>query len=410
MMPYTAIEYTPGDSKPIVKDPVTKAADIREKFEVDRDRIIHSAGFRRLQRKTQLFAPDQSDHFRTRLTHSLEVAQIAKGLALVLGANTNLCEAAAFGHDIGHPPFGHRGEEVLQKLMKNCGGFEANAQNLRIVGNLEEKFPVPIGLNLSRGVLDAMCKYKTPYAPGLEKRFHYLDDPLAEWIKSVGDEDLSFECDIVNLADDIAYAVHDLEDGLHAGLISPARAVHLERDILEHSLADDERVDADDVYWAIEQIEHVQNPESPMTQAVAAKQKTSELIHEFIHGIERIERPELSALGTPRYFYGARPSDEVSRKLASLKALSFTLLISDHRVHTLEARAERILRDLWRYFRQEKALNAYPDEFRQKFKEAPDYESRARIACDYISSMTDERAQRLHRRLFSGEWSALLEL
>src|SRR5438093_5598757 len=147
--------------------PLGRGDKVRTPFEKDRDRIIHCAAFRRLQGKTQVFGMGGSDFFRTRLTHSLEVAQIAKGIALYCGhANTELVEAASLAHDIGHPPFGHTGENVLKQRMRKNGGFEANAQNLRILDKLEVRTAEPKrpGLNLTRGTLDALLKYKRPYS------------------------------------------------------------------------------------------------------------------------------------------------------------------------------------------------------------------------------------------------------
>ncbi|MEE8422330.1 MAG: dNTP triphosphohydrolase, partial [Dehalococcoidia bacterium] len=170
--------------------------DERSDFERDRSRILHSAAFRRQGGKTQAFPTGQSDFFRNRLTHALEVAQIAKGLALRLGADTDLCEAAALAHDIGHPPFGHSGEDVLESLMASHGGFEANAQNYRVVCLLEKKAPDHEGLDLSRATLDALFKYKSPISPR-NKKGYYVDDNLLldtfKWICD-GTDEQSFEC------------------------------------------------------------------------------------------------------------------------------------------------------------------------------------------------------------------------
>ncbi len=393
-----------------------KDRDERNPFEIDRSRIIHSAGFRRLQGKTQVFATDQSDFFRTRLTHSLETAQIAKGIALRLGASPDICEAAALAHDIGHPPFGHRGENVLAALMKPCGGFEANAQNLRVLGFLEEKSGAYKGLNLTRAVLDAQFKYKNAWVKGAdEKKFHYAEDELAGWLKEV-EAGQSFECQIMTFADDIAYAVHDLEDGLHAGLITWERADDHRQEIKKIAAVaaakDGLAMTDDDVSWSIEQVRTVLSPPEGRTisRSVSRKRKTSELINQFIQGTDRGERKGGEGLATDRYRFEMVTDGEVARRVHALKALSYVLLITDQTVHTLEARAEEVLRRLFIDFGKENSAKSYPEgQLRDLFEMgiATSKEARRRVACDYIAGMTDEYAQRMYRRLFTAERSAL---
>src|SRR5579862_4038771 len=172
------LHYAPADVERLTPEP-GKPGDERHPWEIDRARILHSAAFRRLQRKTQVFPSGEGDFFRTRLTHSLEVAQIAKGIALRVGADPTLCEAASLAHDIGHPPFGHAGESVLNQCMAGAGGFEGNAQNLRVVATLEIKSADYLGLNLTRATLDALLKYKRSHseaAPLKHDKFFYDDD------------------------------------------------------------------------------------------------------------------------------------------------------------------------------------------------------------------------------------------
>ncbi|HLG72378.1 MAG TPA: dNTP triphosphohydrolase, partial [Chloroflexota bacterium] len=202
-----------------------KRGDEREPWEIDRARILHSAAFRRLQRKTQVFAPAEGDFFRTRLTHSIEVAQIAKGIALRVGADPTLCEAASLAHDIGHPPFGHAGERVLNECMAKAGGFEGNAQNLRVLATLEVKSDEYPGLNLTRATLDALLKYKRLHSETQTDKFVYDDDlPLVDWVcQGRRDERTSFECQIMDWSDEVAYSVHDLEDGMWGEVITRER-------------------------------------------------------------------------------------------------------------------------------------------------------------------------------------------
>ena len=213
-------------------EPPRPANDRRSEFEHDRARIIHSAAFRRLQGKTQVFGVYEGDFFRTRLTHSLEVAQIAKGIALSLGADTDLVETICLAHDLGHPPFGHAGERLLHDHMRNYGGFESNAQTFRIVTRLEHKHTAYPGLNLTYPSLDGLLKYKTcmnTQALTLARRepikgYYAVDRDLVEAItRSTGSgQQRSLECQIMDVADDIAYSAHDLEDSLQAGLLTVA--------------------------------------------------------------------------------------------------------------------------------------------------------------------------------------------
>ncbi|MDO9081364.1 MAG: dNTP triphosphohydrolase, partial [Desulfuromonadales bacterium] len=186
--------------------------DDRPAFERDRDRIIHCAAFRLLEYKTQVFVNHEGDYYRTRLTHSLEVAQIARGTARRLQLNEDLVEALALAHDVGHTPFGHTGEETLNRLMVNHGGFEHNRQSLRIVEILEERYPAFNGLNLSWETREGIIKHSSEYDGG---RSLELQDYYPEWRPTL-------EAQIIDLADEIAYNNHDIDDGIKAGLICPA--------------------------------------------------------------------------------------------------------------------------------------------------------------------------------------------
>ena len=185
----------------------------RTSFQRDRDRIVHSGAFRRLRHKTQVFVAPDGDHFRVRLTHSLEVAQIARTLARALGLNEDLTEALALAHDLGHPPFGHSGEDALAAAMADFGGFDHNAQTLRIVTRLENRYPGWDGLNLSWETLEGLAKHNGPvHAPGWA-----MSAAEAQWSLDLGSHP-GLEAQVAALADDIAYDNHDLDDGLRAGL------------------------------------------------------------------------------------------------------------------------------------------------------------------------------------------------
>ena len=402
--------YTEDDWRRFT-DVATDPDDERWASEIDRSRIVHSLAFRRLLGKTQVFGIGQDSFFRTRLTHSLEVAQIAKGLALRLGANVELCEAAGLAHDIGHPPFGHKGELVLASLMKDCGGFEANAQNLRVLALLEVKYDDPSyrGLNLTRATLDTVLKYRTPY-PGERGKFYYTDNEevkeVVEWAMD-GRREKPLECELVDWADDIAYSVHDLEDGIHAGMISARKILaHAER-ILTESQKRLPECSLADVTWASRLVAWCEEADTERSQMAKRKEVTSALIGRFVR-VNRAPRPGAQAK-EGRYGFGLQVRETLRRRCEVLKALSYQLTIDDSRVASLEARAERILTDLFTFFREPSSRSSYPEIYRQAFSAADDDAKRARVACDFISGMTDEQAERVYSRMFTPVRSALAD-
>ncbi len=400
-MDVTELTYIASDWERFSKAPL-KSDDERSAAEIDRSRIVHSAAFRRLQGKTQVFGIGQDAFFRTRLTHSLEVAQIAKGIALRVGASVDMCEATALAHDIGHPPYGHKGESVLAALMARYGGFEANAQNFRILAKLEVKYDdLSIrGLNLTRAVLDSLLKYREPY-PGSDGKFYYTDDSevleIVEWAKE-DNEDRPLECEVMDWADDIAYSVHDLEDGIHAGMITTEKVRQRADAILARARKRQPSCSAADLAWAYGRVLECEEHEDERARMAGRKKVTSNLINYFLK--VRVSPANKGEKNRGRHGSKLVVPPLLRRRCEVLKSLAYDLLIDDPRVASLEARAERILTDLFEFYRKSKALKVYPEIYRTWFDAASNETERARVACDFIAGMTDEYAERVYARIF----------
>lgn len=381
--------------------------DRRSEFERDRARIIHAAAFRRLQGKTQVFGVYEGDFFRTRLTHSLEVAQIAKGIALVLGADTDLVEAVCLAHDLGHPPFGHTGEYTLHALMRHYGGFEGNAQTLRILTRLERKHDAYEGLNLTYQTLDGVLKYKTcidaaalaAATDGPVKGFYACDRELvAAIVRYTGSgSERSFECQIMDVADDIAYSVHDLEDSLKAGLITLAdfRRVPPQRVIADVNtkLAPLGRtIDADTIHTELQRIADRLEQLERASRRAARKMLTRDLIHEFASAVS------IQSDGRIDAEFPSRVRIEV------LKAFESYKVIYNPRVTTLGHKGKEVLRRLFAVLDQgRESLGLFPEDCGEDYERAlldGNEAARKRVTCDFLAGMTDSYAMRFYSRLF----------
>lgn len=439
MKQVATLDYTVHDQQRISDKDEPAQDEARPPFERDRSRIIHSAAFRRLQGKTQVFTAGEGDFFRTRLTHSLEVAQIAKGLALRLGADTDLVEAISLIHDIGHPPFGHAGEEELNGLMKPYGGFEANAQNIRILTKLESKSEQYEGLNLTRAVIDGQLKYKEPFSED-KKKFVYQDDmDIVVWASydacaaagGLNQSWRSFECEIMDWADDIAYAVHDLEDSLHAGYIDKSafhreaedpRIRQVEKEVAGEFTASE--VSVSEVYrdlrGTIYELLSDKATGAHSNQDVGyygqlkakRKQLTRFLIDRYVKAAKIFPRK----VATPgaishRYFYRVSVPVEVKVEVRLLSGLIRKIVFESPQVHTLEAKGKHIIRCLFlKFMRDGNASKLLPFDWREYLKDEDSKEKKARIVSDYIAGMTDEYAQKTYSRLFLPDRGSIYEV
>ncbi|MDB5071312.1 MAG: putative deoxyguanosinetriphosphate triphosphohydrolase [Candidatus Eremiobacteraeota bacterium] len=411
-------EYTSDDLAREYADDDRARNDERTPFERDRARIIHSAAFRRLGGKTQVYGLGASDYYRTRLTHSLEVAQIGKGLALRLNADTDLVEAICLAHDIGHPPFGHAGEAALHEEMSDVDGFNGNAQNIRILTNTESKSPRYPGLNLTRATLDGLIKYPQPIDPagGITKGYYKSDEALVQGFCT--EKERTFECQIMNWSDDVAYSAHDLEDALVIGTVTKEdlQSDTQRKSILseaqrsyrkEHPQLHSERpLREQDVVELTEGV--VRGCTSPGGDRIA-------LIKSFVS--QHISDCVTSTTSEPyshrlrRYAYKLKPAPDMVRKVEIYKAITFACVILTGPVLTLQQAGQAVVRELYRAFADggnSRLPYWYPIDWRgrvdaaitpAKLQNRADPLALKRLSRDYIATMTDRYAEEQWRRL-----------
>ncbi len=362
----------------------------RNPFERDRDRIVHASAFRRLKGKTQVFVAHEGDHYRTRLTHSLEVAQIARAIARQMGLDDDLAECLGIAHDLGHPPFGHTGEDVLDACMMRFGGFDHNAQTLRVLTKLERKYPTFDGLNLTWETLEGVVKHNGPlirYGVKLED----LPVAIQDYV-STHDLEIhtwpGLEAQVAAHADDVAYNNHDIDDGLRAGLFSLSELreeVPMVGRTLDHVRRDFPEIDefrsiAETIrrligIWIDDLVEE-------STVRLAAAKPTS------------VE--EVRAAGTPLVAF----SDAMNEDQAILRRFLMARMYRHWRVNRSRSHAKRILRELFELFLDEPEL--LPPAW-QTGGDGAGGSRTARRVCDYIAGMTDDFAIDEHRRLFNLE-------
>ena len=350
----------------------------RSEYQRDRDRIIHCAAFRRLEYKTQVFVNHEGDLFRTRLTHSVEVAQIGRSIARALNLDEDLTEAIALAHDLGHTPFGHSGQDMLNACMRDYGGFEHNLQSLRVVDVLEEKYAAFPGLNLTFETREGILKHCSPKHAAelgeLGQRFLEKHQP-------------SLEAQIANLADEIAYNNHDVDDGLRSGLITIEQLQ--ETQLFAEQYARVEKIYPDVAprirvhetvrrminYWVVDLIEN-----------------SRRLLKES--GVASLEEVRRAGHGLIAYSDAARPHSQ------ELKQFLRHQLYAHYRVRRMTLKAGKIIEALFQAFMQDTRL--LPPQYQDKIRQQDDGNtlSKARNIADYIAGMTDRYAIREHQRLF----------
>lgn len=359
----------------------------RTPFQRDRDRIVHSTAFRRLQYKTQVFVFHEGDYYRTRLTHSLEVAQIARSVSRALGLNEDLAETLALAHDLGHPPFGHAGEDALHACMQPYEGFDHNAQSLKIVAALEQRYGAFDGLNLTWETLEGIVKHNGPLiaeaGKGVEKLPHairtYVDDHDLEIHTYAGPE-----AQVAALADDIAYNNHDIDDGLRAGLftLDDLAALPFVGDV-------------------IREVKLAYPDAAPQRQA---HETVRRLIDRMVRDLMDESQKRIAAAGVETaqdVRVAAKPvmafSDDLLSADKELRTFLMDNMYRHYRVNRMTSKARRIVTDLFELYMNEQEI--LPDDWRDKCQGVDDNIA-ARHICDFIAGMTDRYAIEEHRRLF----------
>ena len=394
----------------------------RSPFQIDRDRIIYSSAFRRLQSKTQVFVSGEFDFYRTRLTHSLEVAQIGRSICSFLNQTSSfltadfcvdpdLVEAVCLAHDLGHSPFGHAGERSLHHLMRDLGGFEGNAQSLRLLsktiysGSQERR-----GMNPTRALMDGVQKYKRLLREDRTADNHFLYDDqesLRQFTAgpAISDAELdytklrSLECQIMDWADDTAYGLSDIVDSINAGFLRFERVEHWAAD---QSLKPDEQKPIDTVLSAIKE----RKVEARFSRKIGA----------FIRATSLVSRTGPLSDVSQRYRFSLVVEPEVRTEVDIYKRLCRDLVFRHSQLHQLERKARMILEAIFRAFAEayletkNPSLRLLPESYDHLVRNANGELGRARVLCDYVAGMTDLFATRTYKRLFDASFGSTVDL
>ncbi|WP_412540154.1 deoxyguanosinetriphosphate triphosphohydrolase [Longispora sp. K20-0274] len=409
------------DDERFVAEPPKDTSVERSAYARDRARVLHSAAFRRLAAKTQVHTAGAGDFPRTRLTHSLEVAQIGREMGERLGCDPDVVDTACLAHDLGHPPFGHNGEDALHAVASGCGGFEGNAQTLRVVARLEAKVP-GAGLNLTRATLDAICKYPWRRRPGTRKFGVYADDAAVfDWVRSalpalsapVGggpdDDRRSLEAQVMDWSDDVAYSVHDVEDGIHGGFIAlggladPDERAALCLDVADEYSPEDpsylrpvlDALLADPVLAPLTRYDGSHGAQETLKRA------TSVLTGRFVATAVSATREEFGDKPLSRYAADLVVPRETRAQCALLKGLALRYVMRRPGAEPGYARQRELLSELVHGLTV-RSPDMLDPVFAPLWRAAPDDAARLRVVIDQVASLTDPGAVVWHRRVTGG--------
>ncbi len=406
--------YSDADTARLVTEPIKEG--VRSPFSRDRARVLHSAGLRRLAAKTQVMVAGQDDFPRTRLTHTLEVAQIARELGEALGCDPDVVEVAGLAHDLGHPPFGHNGEEELNRLADSIGGFEGNAQTLRVLTRLEAKvyddsLDRSVGLNLTRACLDASCKY--PWArgfggPGYERKFgYYADDAdVYSWVREgAPGERTCLEEQVMDWSDDVAYSVHDVEDAVHVGLIkvdlfdddeARREVVDIARRRYLPSATDDE---LDEAITRLTSLEYWPTEfNGTHRDMVNLKRFTSYLIGRFCVTAQIATQMEFGDKPLTRYAAHLVVPDEVRAEVAAMKAITAAFVMQRPGAEPEYARQREVIAELVHALTLDEG-RSLESWLLPTYRAATTDGERFRVIIDQVASLTDVSVLAWHQRL-----------
>lgn len=404
--------------------------DFRSPFQTDRDRVLHTPAFRRLQSKTQVFWSGEYDFYRTRLTHSLEVAQIGRSICQYLKKtseflsddfyiDSDLVEAACLSHDLGHPPFGHGGEVTLNGLMAESGGFEGNAQTLRLL--TERIFSASKrGMNPTRAFLDSVLKYKTLWSElksakgGKSPKNHFIYDQqmrYLDWVLEdrdfpieltpgdVRDSFKSIECQIMDWADDVAYSLNDLSDSVRAGFLSISK---IEKWAAAHGESIEKGSPLGDLLYSIRK--------DKVEVMVGRK------IGQYLQAVSLEETSNFMSAATNRYHYNLVVDESVRAESKLFKKLAYEVVFLSPQLNQLEYKGNHMLERLWkllseRYLSGElQGYQLLPDVIAEEIQNAEELENKKRLLCDYLASLTDSSTSRLYKRLFVPDFGSIGDL
>ena len=404
------VGYDEHDAQRIVEEPVKES--VRNPFARDRARVLHSAALRRLAAKTQVMVAGRDDFPRTRLTHTLEVAQIARELGSALGCDPDVVEVAGLAHDLGHPPYGHNGESELDRIADRIGGFEGNAQSLRVLARLEAKVVDPVtgesvGLNLTRASLDAACKYPWTRRPGTRKFGAYADDlPVFDWLREGAPADVTcIEEQVMDWSDDVAYSVHDFEDAVHSGIASlEAFGSAQERRALVETAAarfpgEGEPAELEEALDRLVALDYwPRSFDGSMRDMVTLKHFTSYLIGRFCSTAQVATQVAYGPGPLTRYSASLVVPEEVRAEVSVMKAVAVLYVMNRPGADAEYVRQREVIAELVNALVLDGGRSLDP-WLRPAFEEAGDDAQRLRVIIDQVASLTDVSVVDWHRRL-----------